>query len=108
MQAREIGFDSRLDLDLSSRRHAFSGRKSRDLTHGGSFVVPFSDRVYDLGNKKKPEVAFPHTPPLPQVTHLVYNGVTLREQRERERKEYGWKRKRKRDRRISLLLLMFR
>lgn len=72
-------------------------RKNRDLTHGGSFVVPFSDSVYDLGNKKKTWASVSthtHTPLLPSpllVTHLAYNGVTLREQRkrEKERKKEG-------------------
>lgn len=64
----KIGFDS---ISAESARFC-RGRwekKSRFVTHGGSFVVAFSDCVYDLGSKKTwGSVSTP-------MSHLVYTYV---------------------------------
>lgn len=84
-------------------------RKNRDLTHGGSFVVPFSDSVYDLGNKKKTWASVSthtHTSPsLPSPRDslgIQWCNVAWTE-KERERKKEG----RKRDRNESLYYTFF-
>lgn len=98
MQARKIGFDSRLDLGALSAREKVAIRPTGNLLSCPSRTV-FTIWVI----KKKPEVAFPSSSL--SVSHLVYNGVTLREQREREREESGLERTRKRDRWESLYYL---